>query len=136
MKQKIFETQLGCQIHRHCITEPGGMKARRFIRRYYGLESLDQFGRRKFDEEQILEIESSRGYRQQAINILAEILRLKTDSVNKWGEGCDFAKIPIGKKSHYEATLLYFDTIRILTSILEHLPSEVLVRTLREFKYR
>ncbi len=129
-------SELSSKIRKICFATSGGMHPRKFVRRYKGLENFNQFGHYKFSEMQIREIENDRGYRQQAINLLSEVLRLKTDTLNKWGQGSEFAKIPITKQAHYEASLLYFDTIRVLTANLEYLPSEILLKILQDLKSR
>ena len=72
------------------------------------------------------------GYRTKCVKLLAEIIGVKTDTVDRWGDGVDFAKMP----SQYKKTLKYAMTIcrviravnseseDILTAVLDQLRSE------------
>ncbi|MBD2153102.1 hypothetical protein [Leptolyngbya sp. FACHB-16] len=56
------------------------------------------------------EQESSRGYRQQCVTLLAKVLGVKENTIQRWGSGVDFEKMP----EEYEVTLAYADTIRAM----------------------
>ncbi|MEM8779782.1 MAG: hypothetical protein AAGF26_13085, partial [Cyanobacteria bacterium P01_G01_bin.49] len=87
---------------------------RKFCRRWFHLESLREDGRFRYQEEQILEIESEWCYREQCINLLAKILKLKPNTIQRWGKGVEFDKIPLNKQNQYEMYLGYVDAIRTL----------------------
>jgi len=69
------------------------MKAREFCQRWF-----------KSTEED----EQARGYREKCVNLLAKVLRVKENTIQRWGSGLDFEKMP----EQYEVTLAYADIIR------------------------
>ncbi len=52
--------------------------------------------------------EETRGYRRQCVKLLAEVIGLEEDTVDRWGSGLDFPGMP----SQYENTLGYALTIK------------------------
>lgn len=69
------------------------MKAREFCQRWYKSTA---------DEE------LTRGYREKCVTLLARVLRLRENTIQRWGSGLDFEKMP----EQYEVTLAYADIIR------------------------
>ena len=69
------------------------MKAREFCRRWF-----------KSSEED----EQVRGYREQCVVLLSKVLRVRENTIQRWGSGLDFEKMP----EQYEVTLAYADIIR------------------------
>lgn len=69
------------------------MKAREFCQRWFKSTPED---------------EQERGYREKCVNLLARVLRLKENTIQRWGSGIDFEKMP----ENYEVTLAYADIIR------------------------
>lgn len=60
-----------------------------------------EFCRQWFSATQ--EQEQEWGYRRKCIKLLAEVIGLETDTVDRWGAGVDFPKMP----EQYENTLSY-----------------------------
>jgi type IV secretory pathway protease TraF len=54
------------------------------------------------------EAEETRGYRRQCVKLLAEVIGLEEDTVERWGSGLAFPGMP----SQYENTLGYALTIK------------------------
>ncbi|KAM3112785.1 hypothetical protein [Phormidesmis sp. 146-33] len=71
------------------------MKAREFCQRWF-----------KSTEED----EQTRGYRERCVALLARVLRVKENTIQRWGSGIDFENTP----EQYEVTLAYADIIREL----------------------
>lgn len=72
---------------------PRSMKPREFCRAWFNVTP---------------EEEEMRGYRRQCIKLLAEVIGLEEDTVDRWGSGIDFPGMP----SQYENTLGYALTIK------------------------
>ncbi|MGD1910907.1 MAG: hypothetical protein ACFB2X_08645 [Rivularia sp. (in: cyanobacteria)] len=124
------------KIRQLCINHPEGMSPQRFCRRYFGYEAKNEFGQPRFTEMEIQEIEKQRGYRQQAINLLSEILKVKTNTIQRWGHSLNFENIPEDKQASYQAYLYYVDSIRIITASLQNLNRESLLKIIRELQAR
>jgi hypothetical protein len=71
------------------------MKAREFCQRWFKSTP---------EEEQV------RGYRERCVALLARVLRVKANTIQRWGSGLDFEEMP----EQYEVTLAYADIIREL----------------------
>lgn len=69
------------------------MKAREFCQRWFKATEED---------EQI------RGYREKCVVLLAQVLRVRENTIQRWGKGIDFENMP----EQYEVTLAYADIIR------------------------
>ncbi|NJO39729.1 MAG: hypothetical protein HC769_28865 [Cyanobacteria bacterium CRU_2_1] len=69
------------------------MKPRQFCRLWFNATEAD---------------ESTRGYRKQCVKLLARVIGLEEDTVDRWGSGIDF----LGMPSQYENTLSYAMTIK------------------------
>lgn len=69
------------------------MKAREFCQRWF---------RSTEDEER------ARGYRERCVALLARVLKVKENTIQRWGSGIDFENMP----EQYEVTLAYADIIR------------------------
>ena len=111
-----------------------GIHPRRFCRRWFGYEDINQFGKPRFTEKQILAIESDRGYRQKSIDLLAEILKIKRNTIDRWGKGVEFNKIPANEQQKYQVYLGYVDVIRIMTISLTQLDERSLLNLLRRLE--
>jgi hypothetical protein len=98
-----------------CVHHGKGMHPRKFCRRWFGMEDLNTYGRSHYTEPQILAIESEYGYREKCINLIARVLKIKPNTVQRWGKGVEFDKIPLNKREEYEMYLGYVDTIRVIT---------------------
>ena len=113
-----------------------GIHPRAFCRRWFGLEVINEYGRPRFTEEQILAMESEHGYREKCINLIARILKIKPNTIHRWGKGVAFDKIPADKRQKYEIYLGYVDAIRIITTSLKELEEASLLRLLRQLEMR
>lgn len=71
------------------------MKAREFCQRWFKSTG---------EEEQV------RGYRERCVALLARVLRIKENTIQRWGAGIEFEEMP----EQYEVTLAYADIIREL----------------------
>ncbi|HEY9881812.1 MAG TPA: hypothetical protein V6D29_25400 [Leptolyngbyaceae cyanobacterium] len=69
------------------------MKAREFCQRWF-----------KATEED----ESKRGYRERCVILLARVLKVRENTIQRWGKGLEFENMP----EQYEVTLAYADIIR------------------------
>ncbi|MEL6164135.1 MAG: hypothetical protein AAFR37_10365, partial [Cyanobacteria bacterium J06628_3] len=70
------------KIQKVCIDSGQGIHPRMFCRRWFNLEAINEYGRPRFTEEQILAIESEHGYREKCINLLARILKIKPNTIH------------------------------------------------------
>ncbi len=113
-----------------------GIHPRRFCRRWFGLESINEYGRPRLTEEQIVEIESEHGYREKCINLIARLLKIKPNTIHRWGKGVTFDKIPADKRQKYEIYLGYVDAIRVIVTSLTELDEYLLLRLLRRLEKR
>jgi len=69
------------------------MKAREFCQRWFKATPED---------------EQVRGYREKCVALLSKVLRVKENTIQRWGKGIDFENMP----EQYEVTLAYADIIR------------------------
>ena len=111
-----------------------GIHPRIFCRRWFGLEATNEYGRPRFTEGQIIAIESEHGYREKCINLIARILKIKPNTIHRWGKGVAFDKIPTDKRQKYEIYLAYVDAIRIITTSLAELEADSLLRILQRLE--
>lgn len=123
---------LGSQIFKKYIYPNKGMHPRKFCRRWFGLEYIDRDGRIKFTESQILAMESEHGYREQCINLIAKTLKIKPNTIQRWGKGVDFDKIPSDKCHQYELYLGYVDVLRVLTVSIAKYDEGLLLKILND----
>ena len=107
---------------------------RLFCRRWFGLTATNNNGRPRFSEGQILAMESEHGYREKCINLIARLLKIKPNTVHRWGKGVSFDKIPDDKREKYEIYLGYVDAIRVITTSLAKLDEASLSKLLRELE--
>jgi len=56
------------------------------------------------------EEEAARGYRGKCVFLLSEILKVKENTIQRWGSGLEFENMP----EPYKATLAYVDIIRCM----------------------
>ncbi len=124
------------KIFKTCISYKQGIHPRTFCRRWFGLEAINEYGRPRFTEEQILEMESEHGYREKCINLIARILKIKPNTIHRWGKGVAFDKIPADRRQKYEIYLGYVDAIRVITTSLKELDEDSLLRLLRRLEMR
>ena len=122
---KIF--RISCQQSIH---------PRLFCRRWFGLSATNENDRPRFTEEQIEAMESEYGYREKCINLLARLLKIKPNTIQRWGKGVSFDKIPAKKLQRYEIYLGYIDAIRVITTSLTELDEASLLRLLRQLEAR
>ena len=128
---------IASKIKKFCFDNGQGIHPRIFCRRWFGLSAINEYGIPRFTEEQILAIESEHGYREKCIKLLARMLKIKSNTIHRWGRGVDFDKIPIDKRQKYEVYLGYIDTIRIITtSFIEELDEDSLSKLLRQLETR
>ncbi|MDZ8106194.1 MAG: hypothetical protein RM338_11305 [Nostoc sp. DedQUE12a] len=113
-----FFTNAGYKILKACVNQGEGMHPRIFCRRWFGLEDVLEDGRLRFTETQILAIESEHGYREKCVNLIAKILKIKPNTVQRWGKGVEFNNIPSDKRHQYETYLRYVDMLRVLSASL------------------
>jgi hypothetical protein len=124
------------RILKTCVYHGKGIQLRKFCRRWFGMEDLDKYGRPRYTEKLILAMESEHGYREKCINLIARVLKVKPNTVHRWGKGVEFDKIPPDKRDQYEMYLGYVDSLRIITLNLAGLNEDFLLELLRclEFK--
>ncbi|VEP18545.1 conserved hypothetical protein [Hyella patelloides LEGE 07179] len=111
-----------------------GIHPKIFCRRWFGLEATNEYGRPRFTEAQILAIESEHGYREKCINLIARLLKIKPNTIHRWGKGVSFDKIPADKQQKYEIYLGYVDSIRIMTTNLTELDEVLLFKLLQQLE--
>jgi len=121
------------RILKTCVNHGKGIHPRRFCRRWFGLEDLDVNGRPRYTEKLILAMESEHGYREKCINLIAKVLKIKPNTVHRWGKGVQFDKIPLDKREQYEMYLGYVDSLRLITRSLAGLNEDFLLRLLQRF---
>ena len=113
-----------------------GIHPKLFCRRWFGLSTIDKNGRPRFTEGQIEAMESEYGYREQCVNLLARLLKIKPNTIHRWGKGVSFDKIPSDKLRQYEIYLGYIDAIRVITISLSEVDEASLLRLLRQLEAR
>ena len=116
------------KILKACIIKKQGIHPRKFCRRWFGLEKTKYNGQPQYREEQILAMESEHGYREKCINLLARLLKIKSNTIHRWGKGVKFDKIAPEKLIQYETYLGYIDTIRVMTTSFAEIDQEFLIR--------
>ena len=126
---------LTAQILNNSFNYTAGIHPRVFCRRWFGL-SANANGRPRFTEGQILAMESEHGYREKCIHLIAKILKIKPNTIQRWGKGVSFDKIPVDKKEKYEIYLGYVDAIRVITMSLGKLDEATLLKMLQELETR
>ncbi|MCC5668496.1 hypothetical protein LC653_32775 [Nostoc sp. CHAB 5784] len=104
-----------------CITDRRGLHPREFCRRWFGLEQVNEYGKPHYTEDYILAMESEHGYREKCINLIAKILKIKPNTIHRWGKGVEFDKIPADKRLQYEIYLGYVDSLRVFSMTLAEL---------------
>lgn len=107
-------TNIDRKIIKSCIASEQRLHPRIFCRRWFGLEDIRENGRPRYTEDQILLLESEHGYREKCINLIAKVLIIKPNTVQRWGKGVKFDKIPPDKRQQYETYLGYADLMRLL----------------------
>lgn len=117
-----------------CVYHGKGIHARKFCRRWFGMEDLDKYGRPRYTEAQILAMESDHGYREKCINLIAKVLKIKPNTVHRWGKGVEFNKIPPDKQEQYEMYLGYVDIIRLITLSIAGLNEDLLLQLLHRLE--
>ena len=111
-------TRQGNQLVQAFVNRDRSLHPRIFCRRWFGLEDLKEDGRPRYTESLILAIESEYGYREKCVNVLAKILKIKPNTIQRWGKGVEFDNIPKDKRQQYETFLGSVDTLRDLTTLL------------------
>ena len=127
---------LTAQILNNSFNYTEGIHPRIFCRRWFGLSAINANGRPRFTEGQILAMESEHGYREKCINLIAKILKIKPNTIQRWGKGVVFDKIPVDKRQKYEIYLGYVDAIRVITMSLGKLDEASLLKMLQELETR
>ena len=131
-KQKL--NYLTTKILNKSVSCEQGMHPRLFCRRWFGLSIANKNGKPRFTEKQILAIESEHGYREKCINLISKLLKIKPNTIQRWGKGVLFNKIPKDKQKKYEIYLGYVDTIRVLSMSLKKLDEASLLKLLQELE--
>ena len=129
-------SEIACKIQRICINRGIAIHPRKFCRRWFGLEVINEYGRPRFTESQILAMELEHGYREKCINLISRILNIKPNTIHRWGKGVSFDKIPADKQQNYEIYLGYVDSIRVITASLTELNEDLLLRLLQRLEIR
>lgn len=114
------------QLLKICIAEERSIHPRQFCRYWFGLDSVNEYGKPRYTEPQILAIENEHGYREKCINLIAKILKVKPNTVHRWGKGVQFNKIPPDKCRQYETYLGYVYCLREIAVILDQLDENYL----------
>ena len=127
LTSKIFQTSTSFRQ---------GIHPRLFCRRWFGLSATNENGKALFTEGQIKAMESEHGYREKCINLLARLLKIKPNTIQRWGKGVSFNKIPAEKLRRYEIYLGYIDAIRVITMSLTELDEASLLKVLRQLEVR
>ncbi|MEM7757787.1 MAG: hypothetical protein AAF298_06655 [Cyanobacteria bacterium P01_A01_bin.40] len=127
LTSKIFQTS---------VNYKQGIHPRMFCRRWFGLSATNENGRPRFTQGQILAMESEHGYREKCINLIARLLKIKPNTIHRWGKGVTFDKIPVDKREKYEIYLGYIDAIRVITTSLPELDEASLLGLLRQLEAR
>ena len=127
---------LTAKILNKSVSNTEGIHPRIFCRRWFGLSVINENGRPRFTERQILAMESEHGYREKCINLIAKLLKIKPNTIHRWGKGVDFDKIPADKRQKYEIYLGYLDAIRVITMSLEELDEASLLKVLQKLEIR
>ena len=134
--RKNQSVHLISEILKSSVSQEQGIHPRKFCRRWFGLEAINEDRRPRFREEQILAMESEHGYREKCVNLIARILKIKPNTIHRWGKGVAFDKIPADKRQKYEIYLGYVDSIRIITTSLAELDEDVLLKLLRRVEMK
>ena len=79
-------------------------------------------------------MESEHGYRKKCIHLIAKILKIKPNTIQRWGKGVDFDKIPDDKRQKYEIYLRYVDALRVIITSLGELNEALLLKMLQELE--
>lgn len=124
--------ELVLKILKACINKKRGIHPRIFCRRWFGLEQIKN-GQARYREEQIIAMESEYGYREKCINLLARLLKIKPNTIQRWGKGVEFNRICPDKLIQYEIYLGYIDTIRVMTTSFAELDRELLINFAHNF---
>ena len=127
---------LTTQIFKISTSCKQGIHPRLFCRRWFGLDLVKEDGRSRFTQGQIEAMESEHGYREKCINLLAKLLKIKPNTIHRWGKGVSFDKIPNDKLQQYELYLGYIDAIRVITTNLAELDEASLLRLLQQLEAR
>ena len=127
---------LTSQIFQTSTSFRQGIHPRLFCRRWFGLSATKENGRPRFTKRQIEAMESEHGYRERCINLLAKLLKIKPNTIQRWGKGVSFDKIPGEKLQRYEIYLGYIDAIRVITASLTELDEATLLKVLRQLEVR
>jgi hypothetical protein len=119
------------RILKTCVNHGKGIHPRIFCRRWFGLEDLDVNGRPRYTEELILAMESEHGYREKCINLIARVLKIKPNTIHRWGKRVEFDKIPSDRREQYEMYLSYIDSLRVITLNLAGFDEDLLQKILQ-----
>ena len=125
---KCSSEELVSKVLRKCVIKKQGIHPRIFCRRWFGLEKIKANGQPRYREEQILAMESEHGYREKCINLMARLLKIKPNTIHRWGKGVEFDKISPDKLTQYEIYLGYIDTIRVMATSFAELDQESLIQ--------
>lgn len=130
----FLTTNIDRQILTTFIASEQSLHPRIFCRRWFGLEDIKENGKPRYTEEQILLLESEHGYREKCIKLIAKILKIKPNTIQRWGKGVEFNKIPPDKKQQYETYLGYIDLLRLLSMGLTRQNKTLLIDILQSSK--
>ena len=124
------------QLLNFCTAEERSIHPRKFCRYWFGLDSLNRYGQPRYTELQILTMENEHGYREKCINLIAKILKVKPNTVHRWGKGVQFDKIPPDKRRQYETYLGYVYCLREIAVTLDQLDEHKLTQILIQMQRR
>ncbi len=124
------------RILKTCVSHGKGIHPRIFCRRWFGLEDLDINGQLRYTEKLILAMESEHGYREKCINLMARVLKIKPNTIHRWGKGVEFDKVPPDKREQYEMYLGYVDSLRLITKSITGLNEDLLLKILRRLEFK
>ncbi|NEO32626.1 MAG: hypothetical protein F6K36_19785 [Symploca sp. SIO3C6] len=124
--RKQQPAEIAAKMLKTMVFHGQGMPPRRFCRRWFGLEAINEYGQPLHQESYIVMLESEHGYREKCINLIARILKIKPNTIHRWGKGVEFDKIPPDKRQQYEMYLGYVDTLRMITTSLAGLEGSLL----------
>lgn len=120
------------KIIKSCIFDRKSLHPREFCRRWFGLVKVNEYGKPYYTEDYVIAMESEHGYREKCINLIAKILRIKPNTIHRWGKGVEFDKIPPDKRLQYEIYLGYVDSLRIFSINLAKLDEDLALQFLYE----
>lgn len=131
---KTTNVNVAREVLKVCVDRGQKIHPRKFCRRWFGLEDICEDGQPRYTEVQILEMEAERGYREQCINLIARVLKVKPNTVHRWGKGVEFDRIPSDKQQQYESYLGYVDALRTIAMSLSITNEAALIKIFQQLQ--